>query len=61
MVEVDGGEGHGTTAQMRLDRERDLWLRRAGFVVRRYSGVQVTRRRPAVAADIRRALKVVNR
>jgi very-short-patch-repair endonuclease len=42
---------------MRADRERDLRLREAGFAVRRYSGVQVTRRRPAVAADIRRALQ----
>jgi hypothetical protein len=35
----------------------DHWLCRAGFVGRRYSGVQVTRRRQAVAADIRRALR----
>jgi very-short-patch-repair endonuclease len=56
IVEVDGGDAHGTIAQMRSDRERDLWLREAGFDVRRYSGVQITKRRRAVAADIRRAL-----
>jgi very-short-patch-repair endonuclease len=56
IVEVDGGEGHGTLAQTRRDRERDLRLRAAGFVVLRYSGLQVTGDRPAVAADIRRAL-----
>ena len=57
IVEVDGGDGHGTIAQMRRDRERDLRLRDAGFVVLRYSGLQVTSSRPAVAADIRRALQ----
>jgi very-short-patch-repair endonuclease len=56
IVEVDGSEGHGTAAQMRRDRERDLWLRGAGFAVQRYSGVQMTGSRAAVAADIRRAL-----
>jgi very-short-patch-repair endonuclease len=57
IVEVDGGDGHGTVAQMRRDRERDLWLRGAGFTIHRYSGVQLTTTsRDAVAADIRRAL-----
>jgi putative AbiEi antitoxin of type IV toxin-antitoxin system/uncharacterized protein DUF559 len=57
IVEVDGGDGHGTIAQMRRDRERDLRLRDAGFVVLRCSGLQVTSSRPAVAADIRSALQ----
>jgi very-short-patch-repair endonuclease len=57
IVEVDGGDGHATRAQMQRDRERDLRLRAAGFSVLRYSGRQVTRDRPAVAADIRRALR----
>ncbi len=56
IVEVDGGDAHGTVAQMRSDRERELRLRDAGFTVNRYSGVQITDSRPAVAADIRRAL-----
>ena len=55
VVEVDGGDGHGTRAQMQRDRERDLALRAAGYSVRRYSGLQMTRRRAAVATDIRRA------
>ncbi len=57
IVEVDGGDGHATRAQMHRDRERDLRLRAAGFSVLRYSGRQVTQDRPAVAADIRRALR----
>ncbi len=57
VVEVDGGDGHGTVAQMRSDRERDLWLRDTGFTVNRYSGVQLTGSRRAVATDIRRALE----
>jgi len=57
IVEVDGGDGHATRAQMQRDRERDLRLRAAGFSVLRYSGRQVIYQRPAVAADIRRALQ----
>src|SRR3954447_3157447 len=57
VVEVGGGDGHGTRAQMQRDRERDLALRDAGYSVRRYSGLQMTRRSAAVAADIRRGLK----
>jgi very-short-patch-repair endonuclease len=56
VVEVDGGDAHATVAQMRSDRERDLWLRNAGFAVNRYSGVQLTSSHRAVAADIQRAL-----
>jgi very-short-patch-repair endonuclease len=57
IVEVDGGDGHGTIAQMRRDRERDLWLRGAGFAVHRYSGLQISSSPRAVAADVRRALR----
>ena len=57
IVEVDGGHGHATRAQMHRDRERDLRLRAAGFSVLRYSGRQVARERRDVAADIRRALQ----
>jgi len=57
IVEVDGGDGHGTRAQMQRDRERDLVLRAAGYSVLRYSGLQMTRRGAAVAADLRRVLK----
>jgi len=57
VVEVDGGQGHGTRAQMERDRQRDLTLRRAGYSVFRYTWRQVTTQRAAVAADIRRALR----
>lgn len=56
VVEVDGGPGHGTTARMRRDHERDLALRAAWFSVLRYSWPQVTERPALVAADLRRAL-----
>jgi very-short-patch-repair endonuclease len=57
VVEADGGDGHGTRAQMERDRERDLALRGAGYLVLRYTWRQVKTRPTAVAADIRRALK----
>ena len=56
VVELDGSAGHGTDAQRTRDHARDLALRAAGYRVHRYSWRQVTRERPAVAADIRRAL-----
>src|SRR5436190_449569 len=57
IVEVDGGDGHASYGQMQRDRERDLYLRRAGHSVLRYSWWQVTRRPPVVAADLRRELR----
>lgn len=56
VVEVDGGPGHGTTARMRHDHERDLALRAAGFSVLRYAWPQVTGQATLVAGDLRRAL-----
>jgi very-short-patch-repair endonuclease len=56
IVEVDGGDGHGTRAQMERDRERDLVLRASGHRVRRYTWRQVKSQHVAVAADLRRAL-----
>jgi very-short-patch-repair endonuclease len=56
IVEVDGGDGHSTRAQMERDRERDLYLRSAGYSVLRYTWRQVSAARRAVAADLRRAL-----
>jgi very-short-patch-repair endonuclease len=56
IVELDGGDGHASYGQMLRDRERDLYLRRVGHDVRRYSWRQVTRRQAQVAADVRRAL-----
>jgi very-short-patch-repair endonuclease len=57
VVEVDGGDGHASYAQMQRDRERELDLRRADWSVLRYSWRQVTRRPTEVAADIRAALR----
>jgi len=56
VVEVDGGDGHGTRAQMERDRERDLALRAGGYRVHRYTWRQVKTRHRAIAADLRRAL-----
>ena len=57
VVEVDGLDGHRTPAQRERDYQRDLVLRRNGFVVLRYTYQQVTRQAPEVAADLHRALK----
>jgi very-short-patch-repair endonuclease len=57
IVEPDGGEGHASYGQMQRDRGRDLDLRRADYLVLRYTWRQVTCHRAAVAADIRRALR----
>jgi very-short-patch-repair endonuclease len=59
IVEVDGGAGHSSYAQMQRDRQRELDLRRAGHSVLRYSWRQVTARRAEVAADVRRALRAI--
>jgi very-short-patch-repair endonuclease len=56
IVEVDGRDGHQTWAQIQRDRERDLRLRAAGFLVLRYVWAQLTNDAAAVAADIDRAL-----
>jgi len=55
-VELDGHDGHHTPAQLERDHERDLVLRRNGFVVLRYTWWQLKRRRDIVAADLRSAL-----
>jgi very-short-patch-repair endonuclease len=57
VVELDGGDGHTSYAQMVRDRERDLDLRVSGHRVHRYSWRQLTEERIAVAADIRSALR----
>jgi very-short-patch-repair endonuclease len=53
VVEIDGAQGHGTERQVTRDHGRDLTLRRAGIVVRRYARAQVRNDGPAVLADLR--------
>jgi very-short-patch-repair endonuclease len=56
VVELDGGEAHGTPAAVKADRGRDLALRLAGYLLRRYSWDQVAQERARVAVDLRTAL-----
>ena len=56
VVELDGGDGHTTRAQMERDRRRDVLLRRHGFIVLRYTWNQVNSDSGAVVDDLRRAL-----
>ncbi|HKH13952.1 MAG TPA: DUF559 domain-containing protein [Solirubrobacterales bacterium] len=58
VAEVDGKPAHGTYAQTARDHERDLVLRASGYSVHRYDWRQVTTERAAVAADLRRALRL---
>ena len=53
VVEVDGWRGHHTPAQLHRDRQRELELRQAGYVVLRYSWHQLTDTPASVAADLR--------
>lgn len=55
VVELDGGQ-HRHPGQAAVDAERDLWLRRHGYVPRRYTWDQVTGRdSSSVIADLRDA------
>ena len=55
VVELDGGQ-HLLPRQAAVDAERDLWLRRNGWTVRRYTYAQVTGAdRREVVADLRDA------
>jgi hypothetical protein len=56
VVELDGGQGHTTRAQMDRDRRRDLRLRMHGFIVVRYTSNQVNFESEAVATDLLRTL-----
>lgn len=52
VVEVDGDGNHGTPAQRRRDRRKELKLRSQGLTVVRYDSDQVTHEASAVAADV---------
>lgn len=55
VVEIDGGQ-HERPGQAAVDADRDLWLRRHGYEVRRYSYAQVYQRGEEVVADLLAAL-----
>lgn len=56
VVELDGLRAHRTRAQLDRDHERDLAMRRAGFICMRYGGRQIEGMAESVAADVIRAL-----
>jgi hypothetical protein len=52
VVELDGDSNHGTPAQRRRDRRKDMKLRGHGLAVLRYDSDQVTHDAATVAADV---------
>jgi Protein of unknown function (DUF559) len=54
IVEIDGFGGHRSRAQLERDHQRDLELRRAGYIVLRYTWRQLREAPDAVAGEIRR-------
>jgi very-short-patch-repair endonuclease len=56
IVELDGYDNHSTRGQMERDRQKELELRAAGFLVIRYTWQQVMQRPDLVVADLRAAL-----
>jgi Protein of unknown function (DUF559) len=52
VVELDGDGNHGTPAQRRRDRRKDMKLRGHGLTVLRYDSDQVTHYAATVAADV---------
>lgn len=60
VVETDGAQFHRGDLAASYDRRRDAELRRRGFEVLRFSYLQVTRDRAAVAAQVRRALAMAS-
>jgi very-short-patch-repair endonuclease len=52
VVELDGDGNHGTPAQRRRDRRKDMKLRGHGLMVIRYDSDQVNHDAVTVAADV---------
>jgi hypothetical protein len=61
IVELDGRDNHSSPGQLERDRRKELELRRAGYVVLRYTWAQVVFGWPAVLADLRATLSSVAR
>lgn len=57
-VELDGSTTHGHPAAVTSDRARELALRRAGWIVLRYSRTQIESEWPTVLAELRSYLLV---
>ena len=57
VVETDSYATHGGTVAFEDDRVRDLRLRRLGYVVHRFSELQLEAEPAAVAADVAQALR----
>lgn len=55
VIELDGGDAHGTVGGMVRDRSNDAALRAVGLDVMRFTWWQVTRQRQQVAAALRGA------
>lgn len=58
VVELDGYDNHSSRGQIERDRQKELELRAAGFLVIRYTYDQVVHRPSAVAADLVATLAV---
>jgi predicted transcriptional regulator of viral defense system len=56
-VELDGGDAHGSWAQIKRDRQRELALRAKGLQVVRYTWEQIKTRPDEIAADLWRLLR----
>jgi predicted transcriptional regulator of viral defense system len=56
IVELDGGDAHGTPAQIGRDHRRDLRLRTAGYLVLRYIWEQIADQREHVIAEVQAEL-----
>jgi hypothetical protein len=52
IVELDGRDNHSSPGQLERDRRKDLHLRRARYVVLRYTWAQVTFEAGTVTADV---------